>query len=373
MQKSTMTGTRYVRHDLIDWFSQKEVNELKVIVIGAGAVGNEVIKDLTLLGVGNISIFDFDHIEQHNLTRSVLFRESDIGQAKANIAAARARELDPNITIRSYVGDFWSLLGVRDLSTYDLVFCCVDNFEARIRCNTMCLLAKVDLINLGIDSRFGVVETFRFGSLTSACYECGLPESVYQRMAQRYSCGHLRKLSFIERKIPTTIVTSSAAAAIGVSQGLRLGAQPQEQATRVLVDTISGLASRIELLRNPLCPACARLPAELPLMSCRRRIDANHFTGDLDAITVTLSEPVLTGYRIGDTHVNVFKRASDFDDSFASLVSDVPDMVNIEIRDQFTLSELIGRYAGHAIPTKFALLEDGKRSLVLEFEGEENE
>jgi len=368
-----VTGGRYARHDLIDWFSQETVAGLKVIVIGAGAVGNEVIKNLALLGAGDISIFDFDRIEQHNLTRSVLFREADIGQAKADVAAGRARELDPNITVRSHVGDFWSLLGLRDLSAYDLVFCCVDNFEARIRCNTMCLLAKVDLVNFGIDSRFGVVEAFRFGTSTAACYECGLPDSVYQRMAQRYSCGHLRKLSFMERKIPTTIITSSAAAAIGVSHGLRLGSQLQEQATRVLVDTISGSSSRIELVRNPLCPACARLPAEPTLMSCRRRIDANHFAGDLDAITVTLSEPVLTGYRIGDVHVNVFKRASDFDDSYASQLSEAPDTVNIEIRDQFTLGELIGRYAGHAIPTKFALLENGERSLVLEFEGEGNE
>jgi len=111
-----VTGTRYARHDLIDWFSQEELAELKVIVIGAGAVGNEVIKNLALLGVGETSIFDFDQIEQHNLTRSVLFREGDIGQAKADVAAARARELDPNITVRSHVGDFWSLLSLRDLS-----------------------------------------------------------------------------------------------------------------------------------------------------------------------------------------------------------------------------------------------------------------
>ena len=45
-----MTGTRYARHDLIDWFSQEEVAGLKIVVIGAGAVGNEVIKNLALLG-----------------------------------------------------------------------------------------------------------------------------------------------------------------------------------------------------------------------------------------------------------------------------------------------------------------------------------
>lgn len=365
---------RYARHDLIDWFSQEAIASTKAVVVGAGAVGNEVIKNLALLGVGEIMVFDLDRIEQHNLTRSVLFREGDIGQTKAEIAAIRAREIDPNIKVNAKVGDFWSLLSLTSLRDYDVVFCCVDNFEARIQCNTLCLLAGVDLVNLGIDSRFGVVESFRFGaSAVMPCYECGLPESVYQRMAQRYSCGHLRKVSFIERKVPTTIITSSAAASLGVSHGLRLGSNSSAESVRVLVDTISGLSTRTELVRNPLCPACSRLPANPTLMSCERRIDGKHFNGNLETVTVTLSEPVLASYRIGETTVDVFKCASEFDDSFASQVADDPGSVDIEIRDQFALPEFLGRFSGFSIPTKFAILEDGERSVVFEFMGDHNE
>lgn len=62
-----MTDTRYHRHNLIDWFSQDALAKIKIAVIGAGAVGNEVIKNLALLGVGEVHIFDLDKIEEHNL------------------------------------------------------------------------------------------------------------------------------------------------------------------------------------------------------------------------------------------------------------------------------------------------------------------
>ncbi|SES03626.1 HesA/MoeB/ThiF family protein [Sphingobium sp. YR768] len=362
---------RYARHNLIDWFSQDALAGMKIAVIGAGAVGNEVIKNLALLGAGHISVFDFDRIEPHNLTRSVLFREGDIGGWKVQVAAARAQELDPNIEVTAHVGDFWSLLPLRVLKTYDVVFCCVDNFEARIRCNMMCILAGVDLVNLGIDSRFSVVEAFRFSSSAdSACYECSLPDSVYQRMAQRYSCGHLRKASFIERKIPTTIVTSGTAAALGVSMGLRLGSDMEVEATRVLVDTISGLSTRTSLVRNPLCPACGRLPASPPLLTCGRHMGNLDLAHDPATITVTFSEPILTGYRIGGNYVTVFKRASDFDDSYASQLADNPEVVDIEIRDQFSFAELISTFGHCPVPAKFAIVEADSRSIVFEFQGD---
>lgn len=365
---------RYARHSFIDWFSQEALTEMKIVVIGAGAVGNEVIKNLALLGVGHVAVFDFDRIEQHNLTRSVLFRESDVGSWKADVAAARARELDPNIEVTAHVGDFWSNLSLRVLKGYNVVFCCVDNFEARIRSNTMCLLAGVDLINLGIDSRFGVVEVFRFSSSTDgACYECGLPDSVYQRMAQRYSCGHLKKVSFVERKIPTTILTSSTAASLGVSMGLRLGSEVECEATRVLVDTISGASTRTGLVRNPMCPACGRLPANPALMVCGRHMEKLDLDQDPTTITVTFSEPIVTSYRIADHQVTVFKRASDFDDSYASQLADDPGTVDIEIRDQFSFGELIDKFGNQPIPVKFAILEADARSVVFEFQGGDND
>jgi molybdopterin-synthase adenylyltransferase len=371
-----VTDARYNRHNLIDWFSQEAVAHTKVAVIGAGAVGNEVIKNLALLGVGGIHIFDLDLIEEHNLTRSVLFRDTDVGRSKADVAAQRAEELDANVSAVPFHGDFWDCLSLSQLRTFDAVFCCVDNFEARIRCNLLCYLARVDFINMGIDSRSAVVESFPFSrASTAGCLECNLPPTVYRRINERYSCGYLRKLSFIEKKIPTTIITSTVAAGLAVSFGLRLGAQENEAtAKRVYIDTISGNSTRTTLGRADGCVCCGRFSGEPYLMMSQRKVEDLPADIELDATVIT-SEPILASYRItGEDHEHlVFKNASSFDSRFPETVSTDAGAVDLEVRDQFTIEEIGRRFAGRDIPCKFAIISGNGKVLLCEFEGKQHE
>ena len=76
--------------DFISWWEREKVRDARVMVVGAGALGNEVVKNLALMGIGSMYIVDFDKIEAANLSRSILFREKDGGREKAQIAAARA-------------------------------------------------------------------------------------------------------------------------------------------------------------------------------------------------------------------------------------------------------------------------------------------
>ena len=91
---------RFSRFELIRWWDQKRLTNAKILVIGAGALGNEIIKNLALLGIGNIIVVDFDKIEPSNLSRSVLFRERDRGRFKAEVAAERAKDLYPDLKIK---------------------------------------------------------------------------------------------------------------------------------------------------------------------------------------------------------------------------------------------------------------------------------
>src|SRR5947207_239337 len=85
--------SRFERFKLIGWWDQSRLSRARVVVVGAGALGNEIVKNLALLGVGNLLIADMDRIENSNLSRAVLYRESDNGTFKASAAARAAKEI----------------------------------------------------------------------------------------------------------------------------------------------------------------------------------------------------------------------------------------------------------------------------------------
>ena len=90
----------------------KQASRAKIVVIGAGALGNEIIKNLALLGIGNVFIADIDRIENSNLSRSVLYRESDAGGFKATVAARAAKEIYPQMKSPAFNGDIVHDLGL---------------------------------------------------------------------------------------------------------------------------------------------------------------------------------------------------------------------------------------------------------------------
>ena len=97
---------RFSRFELISWWDQRRLNDAKVLLIGVGALGNEILKNLALLGVGNVFLADLDTVENSNLSRSILFRAEDCGQSKAHVAARRALEIYPEMRIAALSGRY---------------------------------------------------------------------------------------------------------------------------------------------------------------------------------------------------------------------------------------------------------------------------
>jgi molybdopterin/thiamine biosynthesis adenylyltransferase len=378
-----MDSDRYLRHSLIDWFSQDAVRAARIAVIGAGAVGNEVVKNLVLLGVGAIDVHDFDRVEIHNLTRSIFLREDDVGASKAEAVVARARAVDPAVELRAVEGDFWRTLTLSALARCTAVVCCVDNFEARLRLNQMCLIAGVDLVNAAIDSRYVTVETYPFsGESIPACYECHLPHSAYRRVAERYSCGWLRKAAFAEQRIPTTAITASIAGALAASAALRLGGARDGRARRVFFDTLGGGSTVTTLDRQPDCAGCGGFAQRPRVIGAgndwpRRLSDATE-SGALGAgIAVRLSDPLITGYECascGDTSRTaelVDRRAADFDDGIMRCAACGLRAARVLIRDELAAEELVTRFGSAPPPVKYALAQIGGEWVCLDFEEKE--
>ena len=204
----------------ISWWEREKVEAAKVMVVGAGALGNEVIKNLTLMGIGSIFIVDFDTIEFANLSRSVLFRESDSGRNKAEVAAARAKELNPNVHVQYFHGDITTALGLGIFRRMDVIIGCLDNREARLAVNRFAYWINKPWVDGAIQEFFGLARVFIPGE--GACFECTLTEQARRDLSIRYSCPLLARENILLGKVPTTPTIASIIAGIESQEALKL-------------------------------------------------------------------------------------------------------------------------------------------------------
>jgi molybdopterin/thiamine biosynthesis adenylyltransferase len=206
--------------DLISWWERDKVRQANVLVVGAGALGNEVVKNLTLMGVGHIYLVDFDTVEAANLSRSVFFREDDTGRTKAEVVAARAKALNPDVGVQYLHGDVTTQLGLGVIRRMDVVIGCLDNREARLAVNRFCYWMNKPWVDGAIQELQGLARVFVPGQ--GACYECTLTEQARRELSLRYSCPLLARTDILLGKVPTTPTIASFIGAIEAQEALKL-------------------------------------------------------------------------------------------------------------------------------------------------------
>jgi molybdopterin/thiamine biosynthesis adenylyltransferase/DNA-binding transcriptional regulator YhcF (GntR family) len=211
---------RLATFDFISWWERDKVQAARVMVVGAGALGNEVLKNLALMGVGNLFIVDFDTIEAANLSRSVLFRAEDNGQKKAEVAARRVKELNPDVHVQYFHGDVNTALGLGVFRRMDAIIGCLDNREARLSINRFAYRLNKPWVDGAIQELFGLVRVFVPGQ--GACYECTLTEQARREMSLRYSCPLLARQNILLGKVPTTPTISAIVGGMQSQEALKL-------------------------------------------------------------------------------------------------------------------------------------------------------
>src|SRR5205807_2037917 len=115
---------------LIQWWYRRKLQSARVLVIGAGALGNESLKNLVLLGFERIVVVDLDKIEESNLSRTILYRSSDVGSFKADVAARSAAELAPNAKEKALVANAVPNCGLGISAWSDVIIAGLDNRQA---------------------------------------------------------------------------------------------------------------------------------------------------------------------------------------------------------------------------------------------------
>lgn len=210
---------RFQRFSLIGWWDQTRIRNARVLVVGAGALGNEIVKNLALLGFGNLLIADLDRVENSNLSRSVLYRKKDNGSSKADVAARAAKDIFPGMKVHSFNGNVLYDLGVGVYRWADIVLAGLDNREARLSINRNCRKLGKHWIDGAIEQINGVARVF---APTGPCYECTMSETDWRLLNRRRSCNLLTKDEMQEGKVPTTPTISSIIAGVQCQEAVKL-------------------------------------------------------------------------------------------------------------------------------------------------------
>lgn len=211
------TPGRHARQQSLPAWSQDHLRQARVLVAGCGTLGNEVLKNLALVGIGTLGLVDFDLVEAHNLGTSVLFRPQDIGQPKATVAAHRLQDLAPGLVTRTFLVDLTTGLGAGTLAGYDLVLGCLDGIHARWRLNRLCHIAGVPWIDAGIEAFSGQIAFFDAGD--GPCYECAMTHSMWHRLNQRRRCA-LPATRLEAPSVPTNIMVAAHVASLQVQEAV---------------------------------------------------------------------------------------------------------------------------------------------------------
>ena len=139
---------------------QRKVMQSKMFLVGAGAIGCEMLKNWALMGVacdekkeGQIVVTDMDQIETSNLNRQFLFRQKDVQSAKSTTAAAAVRSMNGDIQIVAHqnrVGkDSENVYNFAFWSGLDAVCTALDNVQARLYVDAQCVYFKKPLLESG--------------------------------------------------------------------------------------------------------------------------------------------------------------------------------------------------------------------------------
>ncbi len=219
LTKSDFEENRYSRLELIPWWNQELLHDSTVMVVGAGAIGNELIKNLALLGVGKIVIVDMDKIEQTNLTRSILYRMKDVGKYKSQAAAEAAMEINPDVKAICLNKNIVTDIGLGVFRSMDIVLGGLDNREARLAINQSCYKVNKPWIDGAIEVLNGFARVF---VPPGPCYECTMTETDWKLINKRKSCALLTHDEMLEGKTPTTPTSSSIIAGVQVQEMLKI-------------------------------------------------------------------------------------------------------------------------------------------------------
>jgi molybdopterin/thiamine biosynthesis adenylyltransferase len=250
----------------------------KVLVAGLGALGQNLVQNLALLGVGRLMLVDFDVFEGHNATRSPFFptpaEKERFGTGKAVIVAHRAAQVSTAACAEVYYSDrLIQVLGDGAVSWADVVVAAVDSLTARAWLAERCRLLGKPMIEGGFSGPDFNLSAFA-GQPGTVCYRCGRPERDSSMSCTAYA------LTAEAMAIVPAIQTSAAV----------LGGYQAEQVVQLLHGRTERLGYRsygnvrretLQTAQLPVGSACPGIHQPEPIIGMLRDVTADTTLKDL--------------------------------------------------------------------------------------------
>lgn len=165
-----MSEERYSRTlKLIGQEGLAKLRAARVIVIGCGGVGSYAAEACTRAGIGHLTFMDGDTVAQSNLNRQLVALTSTLGRNKAEVMAARAKDIDPETDVTA-LGRFYRTGDELDLTQYDWVIDAIDDVDAKTELICRATELGVNIISaMGAAGKFGTDFKVSDISKTSVC------------------------------------------------------------------------------------------------------------------------------------------------------------------------------------------------------------
>jgi molybdopterin/thiamine biosynthesis adenylyltransferase len=205
---SDLEFIRYSRQLMLPGFgeaAQLKLKQSKVLLIGCGGLGHAASQYLVSSGIGQLTLVDGDKVELSNLQRQVLFRDSDRGFNKAQIAARQLKQLNPYVQIKAVEQHFSADNADALLTKADWVLDCTDNFKSRKIINKLCQQHQISLISAAAIAQQGQLMLWPFAHNLSPCYSCLFP-NLTDQSGNCSSLGVLAPLLGIIRSIQAMLL-----------------------------------------------------------------------------------------------------------------------------------------------------------------------
>jgi adenylyltransferase/sulfurtransferase len=221
---------------------QRRLKAASVAIIGAGGIGSAVIPALAGAGIGRLTIVDDDAVELANLHRQPLFRESDTGQSKAELASVFVRKFNQFVVAKPVGERITATNAQRLLVGHDLIIDGSDNFATRLAVSDACVALGVPLLSAAAVQFQGQVGLFR----SRPCYRCFVGDAFDTDDCD--NCAELGVLGAL------TATIGSFASLLAINMIAEIGG---DQAGKLhLLDGSSLSWREIRIPPDPACRAC---------------------------------------------------------------------------------------------------------------------